>query len=204
MSKVKYAEKKVWRSLNEEGERCSTDPRGYYVSTRNQDLWLQLRNAKCKMYNARREIAKKKLDPNVENRKEKKEKLRTGGNARRASRGTGCLWISSNAHDPPRLSLWKDQRPLREDLGQPLLPFVVVVYDRLDELMNAYGSSSTRSLVTDLDIELNLGVDARFSRILSEQEKNRESDILETGSDRFGAPHLYVDVGSVEVRNPLR
>ena len=120
------------------------------------------------MYNARRETAKK--DPNVKNRKGKKEKLRTGG----ASRGTGCLWISSDAHDPPRLSLWKDQRPLREDLGQPLLPFVVVVYDRLDELVNAYRSSSTRSLVTDLDVELNPGVDARFSRILSEQKKKPE------------------------------
>ena len=118
----------------------------------------------------------KKLDPNVENRKEKR-KSRTGCDAMRTSRGTGCLWISSNAHDPPRLSLRKDQRPLREDLGQPLLPFVVVVYDRLDQLVNAYRSSSTRSWVTDLDIELNPGVDARFSRILSEQEVKNASQI---------------------------
>ena len=132
----------------------------------------ETRNAKCTMPGEGLQIAggKELNNLNAERRKEKKKGL-TGAsestNQRRASRRTRCLGMSNNAHDPPRLPLGKDQLPLCEDLGQPLLPFVVVVYNRFDELVNVYRSPLTSFLVPDLDIKLNPGVNPRSSRILS-------------------------------------
>jgi len=129
--------------------------------------------AKCEMRNVQcQEMDREQQGGNEsECRTKKKRGLRTGAsesiNQRRASRRPRRLRISNNAHDTPRLSLGKGQLPLCEDLGQPLLPFVVVVYDRFDELVNMYRSSLTRLLVPDLDIELNSGVDPRSSRILN-------------------------------------
>ena len=76
------------------------------------------------------------------------ERIDQGG----TSGGTRRLRVSSDAHDAPRLSLWKDKLPLRKNLGQPFFPLVIVVDDRLDELVDADRS------VPHVDVELDLGV----------------------------------------------
>jgi hypothetical protein len=114
------------------------------------------------MYNARRGSASGgKSNSNEEKPKCQEPEMRLERiDPRSVSRRPRCVGISSNAHDPPRLSLWKDQFPLREDLGQPNFPLVVVVDDLFDELVHAYRPPETGFLVPGVDVELNLREDA--------------------------------------------
>ena len=103
------------------------------------------------------------MNRDAESRKEKSdqelvdpsERIHQGG----ASGRTRRLRVSGDAHDTPRLPLRKDKPPLRENLGQPFFPLVIVVNDRLDELVDANRPLFTRLLVPSVDVELNLGVD---------------------------------------------
>lgn len=108
-------------------------------------------------------------------------RTRGGGNkridSRRVTRRARRVGISSNAHDSIRLPLREDQLPLREDFGQPSLPFIIVMYDCIDELVHVYRSLFAGTFVPHLYGELNLRINPRYPRKLSGQTDRGESQI---------------------------
>ena len=144
-------------------EMGSINPQGYSGKRKTGTYGYSFKDAKCTMRGEDLQAGRIRTRTDKEERKKKRQELGTGServDPRSVLRRSRRVGISSNAHDPPRLSLWKDQFPLREDLGQPNLPLVVVVDDLFDELVHAYRSLETRFLVPGVDVKLNLREDA--------------------------------------------
>lgn len=188
-------------------KRCV--PGTYWIinlSASNRPMATIVRSAKCTM--RWRNASNEKRDSNLAEGGRRREASSNGGATSDGIdpftilRGTRRLGISNDAHDTPGLTLWKDQFPLGKDLGQSGLPFVIVMNDRFDELMNASGSSFTRFGVPDFDVKLNPGVNAGPSGKLGWRKKKCQLDIHGMHL-RVRVSYFHKNVGCIQVCDPL-